>query len=76
MTGEIPTAEPENEFDTGTPGPPRPAVGLLALLTDEQKAAALAYDGPEYFGPASSGEIPMANSAATGLGTPPPAAGA
>jgi hypothetical protein len=41
------TDEPENEFDTALPGPPRPLVGLFNQLTDEQKRAVLAYDGPE-----------------------------
>lgn len=30
---------------------PRPMTGLFAHLTDDQKQAALAYDGPVAFGP-------------------------
>jgi hypothetical protein len=33
--------EPENKFDTGEPGPPRPMVGFFALLTPEQQKRAL-----------------------------------
>lgn len=32
---------------------PRPTVGFLALLTPEQRAAALAYDGPDVMGDAA-----------------------
>jgi hypothetical protein len=40
----------ENEFDTGTPGEPRPMTGIWPRLTDEQKAKVLAYQGDEYGG--------------------------
>ena len=43
--------KPENEFDVGIPGSPRPMVGIWATLTPEQKARALAYDGPEIIYP-------------------------
>lgn len=44
------TAERENEYDTETPGLPRPMTGLWASLTPAQQHAALAYRGPEAMG--------------------------
>jgi hypothetical protein len=40
----------ENEYDTAEPGPRREPVSLFDQLSDEQKEAALSYDGPEVSG--------------------------
>lgn len=46
-SGGMPPSEPENEYDTGTPGEPRPMTALWETLSADQRKVIAAFNDPE-----------------------------